>query len=260
VIENPVKRVLEQGGFAFGAMLFEFATAGIARVLAAAGAEFVIFDQEHTGWSVETLKPLLAGSRANGIVPLVRVPATEQHLIAAALDAGAMGLMVPMVEDAGQARRIVTAAKYPPHGRRGFGLLYRDELGEDPVAVMDTVNREQVLIALVETAAGVDHVEQIAAVEGIDLLWIGHRDLTNSLGIPSNFADRRYRDAVERILEAGRATGKAVGMTAATPAEGRELLARGFRCVCYGDLWLYEGALREALDHLRTAVPVAGTI
>jgi 2-keto-3-deoxy-L-rhamnonate aldolase RhmA len=244
--ENPVKRTLQGGGVAVGSFLVEFQTLGIPRILAAAGAEFVIFDQEHSAWSVETLKPLITGSHAAGIVPLVRVPATERHLIAAVLDAGAMGVMVPMVESAEQARRIVEAAKYPPEGKRGFGPLYADELDADFPATMARINRELLLFAMVETVPGVENVDEIAAVEGIDLLWIGHGDLTSSLGITGRYDDKRYLDSVDQIFAAANAHGKPVGMMAVSPEEGRQLAARGFRCIGFGDRPLYDRALREA--------------
>src|SRR3954451_3304545 len=104
---NPVKKKLRAGGTALGTMIFEFATTGIARIAAAAGAEFILFDMEHTGWSMETIRQLLATTRAAALVPLVRVPATEYHFLARVLDVGAMGLMVPMVESGEQARVIV---------------------------------------------------------------------------------------------------------------------------------------------------------
>src|SRR5262245_42838212 len=96
--ENSLKRRLSEGGVAIGTMVFEFGTTGIARIAAAAGADFVCFDMEHTGWSIETVRMLFATSRAAETVPLVRVPATDYHLLARPLDVGAMGLMVPMVE------------------------------------------------------------------------------------------------------------------------------------------------------------------
>src|SRR4051794_33850231 len=95
---NQVKRTLIGGGTSIGTFLFEFNTTGIARLVAEAGAEFLLFDMEHTGWDLETIRMLLATSRPTGLVPMVRVPATEYHFIARALDLGAMGLMVPMVE------------------------------------------------------------------------------------------------------------------------------------------------------------------
>src|SRR5437870_2056100 len=116
---NHVKQRIQAGAVSIGTFLFEFNSTGIGRIAAEAGAEFVIFDMEHTGWSVETIRTLLATTRSTEMVPLVRVPATEYHFIARTLDVGAMGIMVPMVESAEQAAKIVAAAKYPPVGRRG---------------------------------------------------------------------------------------------------------------------------------------------
>ncbi len=95
---NTVKHVLAAGGTSVGTMVFEFNTTGIGRIAASAGAEFVIFDMEHTGWSTETIRMLMATTRAADTIPLVRVPATQYHLLSRPLDVGAMGLMVPMVE------------------------------------------------------------------------------------------------------------------------------------------------------------------
>jgi 2-keto-3-deoxy-L-rhamnonate aldolase RhmA len=132
----------------------------------------------------------MASSRAADLIPMVRIPATEYHLIARPLDVGAMGLMVPMVESAEQAWAIVDSAKYPPLGRRGaaFGMAHDDYSGGDISEKMASANDEVLLIAQIETARGVENLDAIAAVDGIDVLWIGHFDLTNSLGIPGQFS------------------------------------------------------------------------
>src|SRR5436190_8153808 len=161
---NSLKAKIAAGGTALGAFMFEFATTGIARLAAEAGAEFAVFDMEHTGWSIETIRMLLASCGGTNLVPLVRVPATEYHFISRTLDLGAAGIMVPMVESAEQARKIVQSAKYPPVGRRGaaFGIAHDgyNSTG-DTLAKIAAANREVLLIAQVETAAGVEHVEEI---------------------------------------------------------------------------------------------------
>lgn len=254
--ENPVKAALARGGTSLGTMVFEFNTTGIGRIIAAAGAEFVIYDTEHTGWGIDTVRMLMATSRAADLVPLVRVPATQYHLLANPLDAGAMGLMIPMVESAEQAQLIVRSVKYPPEGRRGaaFGVAH-DDYGLEPgtaIEKMARANREVLTIAQIETAPGVEHVEAIAAVPGIDVLWIGHNDLTNSMGIPGQFDHPDYLAAVERVLAAGRASGKPVGILSGSVADARAALAQGFRIVAYtGDLWLYGQALSEGLKAVR---------
>jgi 2-keto-3-deoxy-L-rhamnonate aldolase RhmA len=247
MIENPVKRNLANGGVALGSFMVDFATPGIPRILAAAGNEFVIFDQEHTAWPVEMLKPLLFGSRASGVVPIVRVPATERFLIASVLDAGAMGVVVPWVESAEQARTIVEFAKFPPDGKRGVGPFHADEMDGDLVSTMATMNREQLLIAMVETVAGIENVDEIAAVDGIDMLWLGHGDLTTSLGIPGQFENPLFLDAVERIFAAAEANGKPVGILGGSADDARKHVARGFRAIGFADRALYQQALSGAI-------------
>src|SRR5262245_58049760 len=233
--ENKVKRTLRAGGVALGTMVLEFATTGITRLTADAGADFLIFDLEHTGWSLETARTVLAAARPADFVPMVRVPATQYHFVARVLDLGALGVMVPMVESVEQARQIVQFAKYPPQGRRGtaFGIAHDDYRDGDVAAKIRSANQETLLIAQIETAPGLEQVEGIAAVEGLDVLWIGHFDLTTSLGIPGEFEHPRYREAVRRVLAACQRHGKAPGFMAASSEEGRALLGQGFRCLAY---------------------------
>jgi 2-keto-3-deoxy-L-rhamnonate aldolase RhmA len=258
VRENKVKAALQAGGTSLGTMIFEFNTTGIGRIAAAAGAEFLIFDMEHTGWGIDTIRTLIATTRSADIVPLVRVPATQYHLLSGPLDAGAMGLMIPMVESEEQARLIAQSVKYPPVGKRGaaFGVAHDDfglEPGTNPEKMI-RANNEVLTIAQIETAAGVEHVERIAAVEGIDVLWIGHNDLSNSMGIPGQFEHPDFLAAVERVLAACRTNNKAAGMMPGTVEAARALLAQGFRIIAYsGDLWVYQTALREGLAAIRGA-------
>ncbi len=252
--ENRVKRVLQQGGTSLGTMVFEFPTTGIGRIAAEAGAEFVIYDMEHTGWGIETIRGLIATTRAADTVPMVRVPATEYNLISRPLDVGAMGIMVPMVESADQARKIVSSARYPPVGRRGaaFGVAHDDYTGGDIIAKMASANDEIFLIAQIETADGIENIDAIAAVDGIDCLWIGHFDLTNFLGIPGQFTHPVYLDAVQRVLDACQKHEKTPGIMCGDVATGRGQLAEGFRALAYsGDLWIYQQGLRDGLAALR---------
>lgn len=260
--ENTVKRTLQQGGSSLGTMVFEFGTTGIARIAANAGAEFVIFDMEHTGWTVETIRMLVATSGAADLLPLVRVPATQYHLLSGPLDVGVAGLMVPMVEDETQAQFIVQSAKYPPAGRRGaaFGIAHDNYQGGDILAKMQAANAEQLIITQIETVGGVKAADKIAAVEGVDVLWIGHFDLTNSMGIPGQFTHKDYLKAVDRVVAACHKHGKAAGMMVATPDEGIALLAQGFRILAYwGDHWLYAQALAQGLATIRSSQPAQPT-
>ncbi len=185
---------------------------------------------------------------------MVRVPALQYHFIARCLDVGAMGIMVPMVESAEQAQKIVTSAKYPPRGRRGaaFGVAHDDYTGGDIIAKMQSANDEILLIAQIETERGLEDVDAIAAVDGIDILWIGHFDLTNFMGIPGQFTSDAYLAAVKRVIAACEKHGKVAGIMVGDTATGQAMLDQGFRAIAYsGDLWIYQQALREGISALR---------
>jgi 2-dehydro-3-deoxyglucarate aldolase/4-hydroxy-2-oxoheptanedioate aldolase len=254
---NHVKRHVRGGGTSIGTFVFEFNTTGIGRIAAEAGAAFAVFDMEHTGWSVESIRMLIATTRPTNMIPYVRIPAIEYDFIARVLDMGAMGIMVPMVETAEQAERIVASAKYPPVGRRGaaFGVAHDDYTSGDIVEKITTANSETHLIAQIETAAGVENAEAIAAVDGVDVLWIGHFDLTNSLGIPGQFDHPRFKESVDAVLAACKRLGKTPGFMAGSIDDGRKLLDQGFRMLAYGgDLWLYQNAVREGVKALKDHV------
>ena len=254
---NKVKRTLKEGGTAIGTMTFEFCTPGIARLSAEAGAEFIMYDMEHTGWSVETVRDLIATTNSDHIEPLVRVPATQYHFIARVLDVGARGVMVPMVSDAQQTEVIVQSGKYPPIGQRGAAFqIAHDHFAEGSiVGKIEHANTEGLLIAQIENRPGLENVDRIAAVEGIDVLWIGGFDLSNFLGIPGQFDHPEFTAALERVVAACERHGKAAGYLVNTIEEGTEMLRRGFRCIAYGgDLWLYRRALAEGIEGLRTSV------
>ena len=251
---NPIKHKLAAGGTSIGTMVFEFDSTGIGRIIAQAGAEFVVFDMEHSGWSIQTIRTVLATTRAADLVPLVRVPATQYHLLSRPLDVGAMGLMIPMVETAEQAQLIADSVRYPPVGRRGsaFGFAHDDYAPGDVLEKMTTANREVLILAQIETRTGVENVEAIAAIDGIDVLWIGHFDLSVSLGVPAQFDHPTYTAAVERVISAARAAGKAAGIMTSNVETGRAQLAEGFRMIAYsGDVMLYGEALRHGVSALR---------
>jgi 2-dehydro-3-deoxyglucarate aldolase/4-hydroxy-2-oxoheptanedioate aldolase len=120
---------------------------------------------------------------------------------------------------------------------------------------MQSANAETMIIALIETSRGIENVEGIAALDGIDVLWIGHFDLTNSMGIPAQFEHPAYQAAVDRVLEACRKNGKAAGFMTSSVDDGRALVQRGFRCLAYwGDIWIYQEGLRRGIAGIRAGL------
>jgi 2-dehydro-3-deoxyglucarate aldolase/4-hydroxy-2-oxoheptanedioate aldolase len=259
VRDNPVKAKLRRGEVALGTMVFEFASPGLPAILATTGADFAIYDMEHTGLSLETVRALMAWSRGTETVPLVRVPAVDPQFMAHALDVGALGLMVPNVQTPADAARIVEATRYPPRGRRGaaFGFAH-DDFERGPVGPkIEALEARTLLIAQIESVEGLANAEAIAAVEGIDVLWVGHFDLTVSMGIPGAFGDPRFLDAMARVAGAAAGRGLAAGFNVDTVEAGQEWIARGFRMLAYqADFRLLAGALVAGIDGLRA--PRAG--
>lgn len=248
---NPVRQTLLAGGTAFGTMAFEFFTPGLAAILASAGADYVILDQEHSGAGIDTIKAQCALARGANIVPIVRVPAASKELICPVLDAGALGIMVPMVESAEEARAIVQWCRYRPLGKRGLALgLANDSYRVGPPrAAMDAANDAILTIAMIETVAGLRDARAILGTPGIDLGWIGHFDLSDSLGIAGDFSDPRFTTAEAEILAAGRDTGTAMGWLAGDGAAARDGIRKGFRALCLStDVALLRAALASEIQ------------
>lgn len=250
---NMLRQRFDAGDTALGLFVFEFGTTGIARIADAAGSDFVMFDQEHTVWTGERVRTMLAAARASDTPCLVRVPASDRQFVSSVLDAGALGIMVPMVESAEQARSIVAAAKYPPVGRRGFGALYADQIDNDGIpGTLDFWNRDQLVFAQVETVAGLENVEEIAAVDGIDAVWIGQYDLTISMGIPGQFDHSDYISASRRLVDAAADSGKPAGICSSSAEDAIVEMERGYRCIAFHDIALLTGSLRGSIERTRT--------
>ncbi len=251
---NPVKEKLLAGQPAFGAFGWEFLVPGLPQIVKAAGAEFLLIDMEHAGTSYETLKQQVALSRGIDLVPMVRVPANQYHYISRALDLGAMGIMAPMVGSAEEARHIVSCTRYPPDGRRGaaFGFASDDYLGGSVTEKIKIANARTLVICLIETEEGVRNIDEIAAVPGVDVLWLGHFDMTNFLGIPAQFDHPKYIDAIDRMVAAARKHNKVLGFMSADDQWSRTYWKKGFRLFAYGvDSMLLQGALGAGLATLR---------
>jgi len=254
--DNPVKAALAGGGRAFGAMIFELFSPGLPQICKNAGADFILYDMEHTGLGLESLKTQFAICRGLGLTPMVRVPRGEYHFIARALDVGAMGIMVPMVGSAEEAAHIVSCTRYPPLGKRGaaFGFAHDDYQGGDVAQKIAALHARTMVIPQIETTEGLANVEAIAAVDGVDALWVGHFDLTNFMGIPGQFQHPDYLSGIARVVGACESRGKSAAFLAADDGWAREYVARGFRLMAYGiDQLMLQAALKSGLDLLRAA-------
>jgi 2-keto-3-deoxy-L-rhamnonate aldolase RhmA len=240
-----------------GHFVVEFATPGIGHILANAGCDFVLFDCEHSGFGHETIKSALRYFEAARLPAIVRVPSKEYHHIARAADMGAEGIMLPMVDDAAQAKAILDCLKYTPEGRRGVALgIAHDAYSGGPVLEkLARANERTTLFCQIETAAGVENAFEIAAVEGVDCLWVGHFDLSAALGIPGRFEHPRFLEAIERVARACREHGKACGRLVPDVATGIDYWRRGFDFLCYsGDVWALQAAVKAGVEGIRAGI------
>jgi 2-keto-3-deoxy-L-rhamnonate aldolase RhmA len=243
------------GGAANGVMAAEFFTPGFCRIAANAGAEFVMFDKEHGGVGIDAIKAQIAFARGVGVLPLVRVPTLAYGWVAPVLDAGAMGIMAPLVETRDQAEKLASWRRYRPEGVRGvgFGVAHDDYRGGDVVTAMRLQNQRTLVIAMIETATGIVNADDILSVPGIDVGWLGHFDLTNTMGITAEFDRPEFHAAVDAWLSGCHRHGKVPGVLASTVAAAREWRGKGVRCLCYGiDIGVFQTALSTALEALKS--------
>ncbi len=255
---NAIKKDVLAGKPVAGAMVFEFFSPGMSQILANAGCRFALYDMEHTGLGFETLKWLFSSCRGLPIEPMVRVPRGEYTWLARALDLGARGVMIPMVESEEQAKSIVQACRYPPVGRRGaaFGFAQCDYQGGDVADKIRRSHERTMVIAQIETERGLEQVDRIAAVDGVDVLWVGHFDLSNFMGIPGKFDDPRFDRAMRAVVDACRRHGKAAGFMATDRAWIERARAMGYTMIAGGtDTGLLELALRQMVGQIEVGTP-----
>jgi 2-keto-3-deoxy-L-rhamnonate aldolase RhmA len=243
---NAVKQKLSQGEVVYGQMILELFTPGIGPMLADCGADFVIFDMEHGRCDIALAAEMIASCRGLPIVPMVRVPDLRGAPLSRVLDLGAGGVMVPRVETREQTEQIVAELKYAPQGRRGVALgiahdLYRSS-GADYFA---QANEDTVVIALVETERAFENLDSIVSVAGVDIVWIGHYDLTVSMGIPAQFEHPRFLQAMDALVAACQKHGKTAGFLPATAADARHWIGKGFCAISMGsDVGIFKGGVR----------------
>ena len=219
-----------------GAMIFDFFSPGVPYVIKNSGCEFVIFDMEHGGITLDKFKELSLISNGISLSPMIRIPQISYNYIARSLDLGANGIMIPMVNNQKEALEIVKYSKYPPLGRRGagFGFAHNEYKKENPIDIMEYANKTLINIIQIENESGLENVEKIAKINDIDCLWVGHFDLSNFLGVPGQFDSKLYLNAINRIVKAGEKYQKSLGIMVSTRGEMDFYSNLGFNVIAVG--------------------------
>ncbi len=219
MIENKVKKILKAGGTVIGCQVAEVRSPNIALLYGTAGFDFIFIDMEHGGFDLETVGDLITASKAANIVPVLRVPALEEHFLSRPLDLGACGLMVPHVHSREQAERVIQYTKFKPMGNRGLAPL-RAHTNFSKVNVaefMKEANENTMIVIMVEDDEAINHIEDLASVEGVDVIFMGTADLSQNLGIPGQVRHPEILKRIDRVIKACEAKGVAFGMPVSTP-------------------------------------------
>jgi 2-keto-3-deoxy-L-rhamnonate aldolase RhmA len=252
---NPAKERLARGELSVGVGVRGVRGVEIARVMKTAGFDWLFIDLEHGATSTETAYQICVAALDAGIAPLVRVPHGELAMGTRCLDGGALGIVIPHVDTAEQAKAMVDAFKFPPLGHRSIGGGY-PHFGFAPTPAKEVVsqlNSATLVVAMIETPQAVSNAEQIAAVPGIDALLMGTNDLCLEMGIPGQLEDERVVKAIDAVVAACRKHGKWPGLGG---VYGKELIkryvTRGMRLILAGnDLSLLLAAAQEQAGFVR---------
>ena len=214
LVSNTTRRRLAEGKIALGFGVHHLRSVAAPVLASATGHDWMFIDTEHGAFSIQETTQLCIAALPTGVTPLVRVCAGAIDEGTRALDNGAMGIVVPHVDTAAEARRIAEAFHYPPQGRRSWGgppPIY----GYQPpptVEAQAAINAEILTIVMLESPEAIANAEAIAAVEGVDVLFIGTSDLTAELGISGQMGHPKVVDAYQQVGDACRKHGKVLGM------------------------------------------------
>ena len=263
--ENRAKQKLAAGELVICLAVNQMRSAEAPLIAEACGFDAIFIDLEHSATSLETAATICVAALRTTVTPLARVSSQSPFHSARILDAGAQGVMIPHVQDAAQARAIVDQLRFPPLGQRSaFGtgptLAYRAVSQAD---VNAQLNAQELVIAMLETPAAVENAEEIARVQGIDMIHIGGLDVSNLMGIPAKYRDRRMMDVFEHVARAAKANGKFMGVGGARGdiELQRDLVRMGVQYLTTGsDVSYLMTAARSELGALRAAVAQGGSL
>jgi 4-hydroxy-2-oxoheptanedioate aldolase len=261
---NRVKNVIADGGIALEGMPGTFQGPTMVELMGAAGYDAVLIDLEHGGFDLEHVQVHVLAAEVAGVTPLVRIPGLDAPLITRLLDIGAQGIQLSGVQSAAHARALVDAVRYPPRGSRGLILNSRAmrRRGPPTPSVLEEADRDVLVKVTIESVAALDAVEEIAAIDGIDLIGIGPNDLSAALGVFGQPDSPVLADAVERVVEAARSGGRRrLSMSTGhpsyprTPAQLAELDVAFVPCQPFPERRLLE-SFTEQVKTFRAGLPV----
>lgn len=225
--DNPVRKTLKEGKPVIAATITT-PSAEVAATAASLGFDLLWIEMEHSPITLETARNMILATRGLPAVPFIRVPVNDLWTAKRALDIGALGVIFPFTSTPELAQQAAAATKYPPLGRRGYGPGMATARWPAPEGYAKFADRNVMTIIIIEEARAVEKIDEIAATPGIDVLFVGTSDLSQSLGVPQQFEHPKMKDALGKILAAGKKYGLPVGRPAGTPALIQQYLQEGF--------------------------------
>lgn len=251
---NPLREKLANGECVLGTFV-SLPSPPFVQILAASGFDFLIVDCEHGPIGPETAQAMITATAVAPCVPLARVAWNLPWLAKPLLDAGALGIVFPLIRSAEDARAAVAACRYAPSGERGWGPFYApSRWGLGPFEYSGSADQAILTILLIEHVDAVRAIDAIAATPGVDVAMIAPYDLSTSLGKPGAFDDPAFLAAVAEAERGIRAAGVVLGGLAATTGRAHALMERGYRFLCLAyDVLLIETAMRGLLAEVRRA-------
>lgn len=257
-MENKLRKKLINGEKPLG-MFFDTASTFIMECLGRTGLDFVIIDNEHSPIEAESSAEFILAAERVGLTPLCRVREVSRPAILKLLDVGAQGLIIPQIYNVEQVREVISHAKYYPVGQRGFCPSRKDGWGFDGLGsvaeTMDYFNRETLLLPQCETVGALESIEEIAALDGVDGIFVGPYDLSISMGMPGEFGRPEFQAALDRIIRACKAAGKFCIFFTGSMETAAESYARGFDAVAYNlDAAVFVDAVKSRVSEIKSKI------
>lgn len=251
-IDKNLKQSLFSGELTIGSWI-TIGDTSVAEIMARSGFDWLTVDMEHSAITLAQTQELIRIIELSGVVPLVRVGENNSNLIKRVMDAGAYGIIVPMINTKEEAQSAVSAAKYPLEGTRGVGLARAQGYGLDFERYRDCVNKDSVVIVQIEHIKAIGNLEEILNTSGVDGSIIGPYDLSASLGCPGQFQKKEVKDAIRKYLRVCNELGKPAGIHVVPPdiEEFNSKLKEGFKFAAFSFDALFLGTkIKEELSNL----------
>jgi 4-hydroxy-2-oxoheptanedioate aldolase len=257
ILENPLKRTLKAGGGVIGTMVVHLRLPAVAVMMKNAGWDFVFVDCEHGSFSPESLADFCIAARGVNLPAIVRVPSIhEPQRLYQTLDLGATGLLCPQTETKAEVEAIIHATKYHPLGQRGMSTRnVHTSWGRYKGAELTArLNQETMIVLQIESARVVEHLDQLISVPGVDAVFIGPNDLSQTLGIPGDAGHPEVVRYVERALETCRRVNMPCGVHTFDVSSAKQWIQKGMRFMGCGNevTWLVDAG-QKAMAEIKEA-------